>query len=614
MLKQLRRFFEGDEWLPAKRQVTGKEGEWWKKLHRGSKLTFDRMAQPELSSQELLIGDTCRYDFGSAHFVAYIMEKQDAQGNSTPIAQIIVADGRREECYLAISRKLDEEQQRHLLDEAVLQDIAKSNTPARIHVRASGVVAYAPWAVESYRKQINGIRGKKTLQGRERFFEYSLFVSANNERAIEVEQYEDGTRELYLTLYRPASDIVSIFHATRFEAEKTQPALVKHEPEVVAARAREVTLTTQSPAVGAAIESKEKVEPEKLTGSGLADIRAQIQMNVEQERARLRTMPSVVMPTTTTTAALSEPSVSTPPVITLAQTPAVSSTEEVSGDTTTVDVSSTELSAAMQAVRDAVLEDEETDIAVTDDVAATTQELHQVLASVRDDLEQIATHKQAADEVAVSAPEPDDADFAELIAAIIAEQENADDTDTQDGEDDADVLRTMHAIEAIAREQKAQDEAAAVVASNALDAEEDSERQQELMRTLQEVATAVDLAQGDDDVVIAGSVTELPESNPVQIDCHIRVAARLIDEALRRDMRLEDVVRKALGMPIAPAEKVSFTLNLNEKEYQDLAERFGCSPYDKQAIHAAIVEDLIDFSGERARLDALKPSLKTANS
>jgi len=153
-----------------------------------------------------------------------------------------------------------------------------------------------------------------------------------------------------------------------------------------------------------------------------------------------------------------------------------------------------------------------------------------------------------------------------------------------------------------------------MLASDVVDAQEDSERQQELMRTLQEVATAVDLAQGDDDVVIAGSVTELPESNPVQIDCHIRVAARLIDEALRRDMRLEDVVRKALGMPIAPAEKVSFTLNLNEKEYQDLAERFGCSPYDKQAIHAAIVEDLIDFSGERARLDALKPSLKTANS
>ena len=572
MLKQLRRFFPGDEWLPAKRPVTGKEGEWWKKLHRGSKLTFGQMSQAELSSQELFIGDTCRYDFGSAHFVAYVLERMGAAAGDAPVAQIIVADGRREECYLAISRKLDVAEQSRLLDDSVLAEIASANTPERIHIRAAGAVTFATWAVEAYRKQIHGIRGKKTIGGRERFFEYALFVSPNNERAIEIEQYEDGTRDMYLTIYRPASDITSIFHATRFEAvEKGQPSLVKSDTDHAAdgAFAAAPTLMTTTAAV--------KEEPERISGSGLADIRAQIQLTVEQEREKLR------MQHTTTTLATTAP---TPAAI------------NPSADKAQVEVVTSAL--------DVVVNAGDTPI----DIPALRQDNSPMVASV-------TAAVDAVDAVAVApiASIVVPALMTTTTAAVVAEKVVA--------QDNHEVLARIAAdmadiADVAAHSRHGQDESSlSLVMDEEIEEEENAEEAahstQELMRTLQDVAAAVDADDEEENVVIAGNAPS-QQSNAVQIDCHIRVAARIIDEALRRDMRLEDVVRKALGLPIAPEEKVSFTMNLSEKEYQDLAERFECSPKDKQAIHAAIVEDLIDFSGERARLDALKPVVKTANS
>lgn len=564
MLKQLRRFFPGDEWLPAKRQVTGKEGEWWKKLHRGSKLTFDRMAQAELSAQELVIGETCRYDFGSAHFVAYILERPEAREDEAPVAQIIVADGRREECYLAISRKLNAQEQTRLLDEEVFNEIKAGNTPQRIHVRATGVVAFTSWVVETYKKQIHGIRGKKTLHGVERYFEYTLFVSANNERAIEIEQYENGVREVYLTIYRPASDIVSIFHATRFEAaDRPLPVLVRSEADKADEELENPESVTMQwdikPSQKVEEDKKKEKEPESIGGRGLADIRAKIQLTVEQEREKLRVQ------SLASVAAIQKE------VFTADGAGAPISPSQAK--TTVENPSFAALVEEMNKSEDAFAEiDEGTDLAKEEEV---------VVAKPEEKAEKFVSVKE---EVVAEKPT--------LFTAL------------------ADVLPELQPQAIVDEAEKKAD----ILPEETKEAEDDAEDSEQLMRTLQDVAAAVDDGSDDTDVVIAGSVPLEEDPTAVQIDCHIRVAARLIDEALRRDMRLEDVVRKALGIPIAPEEKVSFTLHLTDKEYQDLAERFGCSAHDKRAIHAAIVEDLVDFSGERSRLDALKPALKTAHS
>ncbi len=497
MLKQLLRFFPGDEWLPVKRQVNGKEGEWWKKLNRGTRLSFGQMTQPELSGRDLVVGDTCRYDFGSAHFVAYLLEEADVTDAGRVVAQIIVADGRRDECYLAISKRINEVDQKRLLDEDVLEQVRTQSTSPRLHLRASGVVGFAPWVVETYRKQISGIRGRKALLGRDRAFDYTLFVSPNNEKAIEIEQYEDGTCDMFLTVYRPASDILSILHAMRPDVEKTHPVLVKnsgvHEIE-------------EDAVVAAA-------EPVRVSGQKLADIRAQIQLTVEQEREKLRSQ---------------------------AKADIVAKAQEQAKSEQFVEVSLADIKPAAAKV----------DVKPAPDASVTL---------TFEQLKKAQQTKQAQSSV---------------VATPVAQ---------------APVLVTPEVKKPDVPSVGAEKSEALIVAEIVADVIHDEPVKIEM--------------EGDAPIVVAEPAVSR-EPSETRIDCHIRVAAKIIDEALRADLRLEDVVRKALGLKIAPAETVSFALHLSEKEYHDLAERYGCKPEEKQAIHAMIIEELVDFSGERSRITA----------
>lgn len=510
VLKQLLRLFPGDEWLPVKRHVNGKEGEWWKKLNRGTRLSFGSMVQPELSGRDLVVGETCRYDFGSAHFVAYLLEEPDLADGGDVVAQIIVADGRRDECYLAISKRIDERDQKRLLDEEVIEAIKDQSVGARLHLRASGVVGYAPWVVETYRRQISGIRGRKSLMGRDRGFGYMLFVSPNNEKAIEIEQFDDGTCDMYLTVYRPASDIVSILHAMRPEVDKTHPVLVKnsgvHEIE------------PEAPAV----------EPTKVSGQKLADIRAQIQQTVEQEREKLRSQ------------------------------------------------------AKAEVVAKAQDQGEEKHVAAV--VPSAPKPELVVPTPVKEEVKVAEVVKAAEQKMEA------------VIAKAEAVSEAIQDKITKQDESVTltfDQLRKAYAKpDAVKPESLKVEEhlVAAAVADDALEVDLGS-------------PVKIDM-DGDAPIVVAQAVENAISGNieEARIDCHIRVAARIIDEALRGDMRLEDVVRKALGLKIAPAETVSFALKLSEHEYHELAERYGCKADEKQAIHAMIVEELVDFSGERSRI------------
>jgi hypothetical protein len=513
VLKQLLRLFPGDEWLPVKRQVNGKEGEWWKKLHRGTRLTFGNMTQPELSGRDLAVGDTCRYDFGSAHFVAYLLEEPDLADGGDVVAQIIVADGRRDECYLAVSKKIDERDQKRLLDEEVLEAIANQSVAARLHLRASGVVGFSPWVVETYRKQISGIRGRKALKGRERNFDYTLFVSPNNEKAIEIERFDDGTSDMYLTVYRPASDIVSILHAMRPEVDKSHPVLVKnsgvHE-----------------------VEAEVAPEPVRVTGQKLADIRSQIQMTVEQEREKLRSQVKAEV----VAKAQEQVQEQVKPVIQAVKTDTVVAVAEAAkAAEATVTLTFDQLKKAEQ---------------IKDDEAAKAQEM---LA-------------QAFEAPKVVAPKP----VSEPVAKAPEVKASP-----------APVLKKPDV---------------AVVAEQTIKPIEEATSE----------PVKIDM-EGDAPIIVAEPAVEtVASAAPVEarIDCHIRVAAKIIDEALRGDMRLEDVVRKALGLKIAQEETVSFALHLSDNEYNELAERYGCKADEKQAIHAMIVEELVDFSGERSRITA----------
>ena len=84
------------------------------------------------------------------------------------------------------------------------------------------------------------------------------------------------------------------------------------------------------------------------------------------------------------------------------------------------------------------------------------------------------------------------------------------------------------------------------------------------------------------------------------IECDLRVANKIIDEAIRNEMRLSDVVRRIVELPVAHQEAVQIPVALTEEDYSLLAIRYGISASDRHAIKKRIIEDLNSFSGKKA--------------
>jgi hypothetical protein len=84
------------------------------------------------------------------------------------------------------------------------------------------------------------------------------------------------------------------------------------------------------------------------------------------------------------------------------------------------------------------------------------------------------------------------------------------------------------------------------------------------------------------------------------IECDLRVANKIIDEAIRNEMRLSDVVRRIVELPVAHQEAVQIPVTLSEEDYSLLAIRYGMSAADRHAIKKRIIEDLNSFSGKKA--------------
>ena len=81
------------------------------------------------------------------------------------------------------------------------------------------------------------------------------------------------------------------------------------------------------------------------------------------------------------------------------------------------------------------------------------------------------------------------------------------------------------------------------------------------------------------------------------IDCDLLVANKIIDEAIRNEMRINDVVRRVIGLPVSQQESVQIPVTLTDQDYSLLAIRYGIGAADREAIKKRIIEDLGDFSG-----------------
>ncbi len=83
------------------------------------------------------------------------------------------------------------------------------------------------------------------------------------------------------------------------------------------------------------------------------------------------------------------------------------------------------------------------------------------------------------------------------------------------------------------------------------------------------------------------------------VECDLRVANKIIDEAIRNEMRLSDVVRRIIELPVAHQEAVQIPVTLSDEDFSLLAIRYGMPATDKNGIKRRIIEDLNGFSGKK---------------
>ncbi|MDX1975541.1 MAG: hypothetical protein SFT92_07695 [Rickettsiales bacterium] len=91
-------------------------------------------------------------------------------------------------------------------------------------------------------------------------------------------------------------------------------------------------------------------------------------------------------------------------------------------------------------------------------------------------------------------------------------------------------------------------------------------------------------------------------ANPLEnesIECDLRVANKIIDEAIRNEMRLNDVVRRIIELPVAYPEAVHIPVTLSDEDYALLAIRYGIASTDRNTIKTRILEELNNFSGAK---------------
>lgn len=157
-------------------------------------------------------------DFGSgAHYTLTIAE--DSQGN-----------------YLALSRALDAAAQDAWFGRDALSFFKEQSSAKTIRCKID-LMEEGAWAAARYSKSVDWVEGTLTSGGgRPRKVHYNLLVNESGEKALEIECDEEaGSSRVYVTVYRPISDLAAIETgkpAAKVDAAPTaEPPLFK-EPVV----------------------------------------------------------------------------------------------------------------------------------------------------------------------------------------------------------------------------------------------------------------------------------------------------------------------------------------------------------------------------------------------
>ncbi len=216
MFQQIKQLLP-DHWVGKKNMLAPSAP--LERLRIGQTVQFGAMPQDSISEQHLIITERKLYTFSQAQFASFALSRKGKQ-----VCWVIIAhDNESEEPYLAISRKLEATDLEVLLTPEDLKVLSHSSRLRRLFVREQINQPLSGWTTTRYERRIEGLRGKQMEKGTERVFEYELYVSEDNAKAIEIERFLDGHMDVYATIYRPMSDIVDIIHTAPRLTQKEQP-------------------------------------------------------------------------------------------------------------------------------------------------------------------------------------------------------------------------------------------------------------------------------------------------------------------------------------------------------------------------------------------------------
>jgi hypothetical protein len=208
-----------------------------RQLQVESTIGFGFVPQAILSGRRLAVSAINTYQFGEESLTSFILTQDKDPGVS-----MIVAESEGEH-YLALSRRIPANDRAKLFVAADFDVVLSASDSTKLTCK-DNIADYKGWTVGSYRREINGMKGR-IFKGDFRTaplpsakdaqeFEYTLLVSESNEHAIEVEKYSDGRVEAYATVYRRMNDVGEITHPAREAVkEKELPRLdnIKIAPE-----------------------------------------------------------------------------------------------------------------------------------------------------------------------------------------------------------------------------------------------------------------------------------------------------------------------------------------------------------------------------------------------
>lgn len=554
-----------DFWKPVKK-VQQQEKLQESQLQVGSSIGFGFVPQALLSGRRLTVSGINTYQFGAENLTSYVLS-QDRE----PSVSMIVAEADDDQ-YLAISRRIPLEERARLFDAMDLESTLTNPDATRLACK-DNVPEFKGWLVSSYKREINGLKGRiykgdhrkiplpATSEGQD--FNYTLLVSDSNEHALEIEKYLDGRLEVYATIYRRINDVGEISHPVgemvarpeiKLAAKRDEPAndssasaallepVVVHKPAEKAEAAPETAKVEAAKAEAVKVEAKqpEAPKPEQAQAKPVVEAKAPVIPEVKKPTAPLP-HPQAVAKTSIEVKSVEQPT--------------VPKAEAPRAEAVKVEVKAPE-APKVEAPKAAEVKAPEAPKVEAPKVEAPKPSFE--------------AKPYVAETKIESAP------------ALKAEAKPTVETKT---EEKPAPVATAPAGSEIQKEKNtmSNNEAAAVNGANSAESKPTlyvHNNGQEPTQSVKAVSRPQSQFEND------------------SVECDLRVANKLIDEAIRNEMRLNDVVRRVIELPVANPESVQIPVTLTDEDYSLLAIRYGIPASDRNAIKRRIIEDLNDFSGE----------------